>query len=112
MHRLSVLLILVSLGSAPALADQNGVPVTKPYACSSDALSALSFVCDGLKSIGVKACTVTGDSCVNASQELFSGLNIEFATPGNIKNARAAMRSRTSAASTAAHGTRRRTHSP
>ena len=86
MHRFSVLLILLSLGSAPAFADQNGAAHFEDYSCSKDALSALSFVCDGLKSIGVKACTVTGDSCTNASQELFSGLNIEFANPTNIKN--------------------------
>ena len=86
MHRLLVWLAFLSLGSAPAFADQNGVSVSKPYSCGSDALSTLSFLCDGLKSIGVKACTVTGNSCTNASQELFSGLNIEFATPGNIKN--------------------------
>jgi hypothetical protein len=88
MHRLLVWLAFLSLGSAPAFADQNGVSVSKPYSCGSDAMSTLLFLCDGLKSIGVKsdACTVTGDSCTNASQELFSGLNIEFATPGNIKN--------------------------
>lgn len=88
MHRLLVWLAFLSLGSAPAFADQNGVSTSKDYNCSADALSTLSFLCDGLKSIGVEAnaCTVTGDSCTNASQELFSGLNIEFATPGNIKN--------------------------
>jgi hypothetical protein len=87
MRRFVALTLCLFLSLWPAArADQNGVALSKPYSCSGDAMSALSFLCDALKAIGVKTCTVTGDSCVNASQEVFSGLNIELASPTNIKN--------------------------
>jgi hypothetical protein len=50
-------------------------------------MSTLQFICDKLNLLGVNGdCSAEPGTCLKASQELFSGLNIEFATPGNIKN--------------------------
>ena len=64
-----------------ALADENGNLVIKPYTCSINAISALDFICKAIDmGFGTTPCVKVADNCAQLQQEVFAGLNIEFAT--------------------------------
>ncbi|WP_374076335.1 hypothetical protein [Bdellovibrio bacteriovorus] len=65
--------------------DANGNPIVMPFDCKSDVYSSIKFICDSLGSIGVSVCNASTEVCNRSNQEIFTGLNIELASPGNIK---------------------------
>lgn len=74
-------LLVLALPQLPAHADQNGNLIMTPTDCGMSAFTALDFICETL---GSGLCSTTANSCSNASQEIFTGLNIELASPAKF----------------------------
>ncbi|MBY0421926.1 MAG: hypothetical protein K2Q06_06445 [Parvularculaceae bacterium] len=78
---------LITLGGiGVAAADPYGNPTSASYACGDNALSSIVKVCQAVSSVfpGVN-CNISQGSCVQAKQEIFTGLTGETASPTNIK---------------------------
>jgi hypothetical protein len=82
------LILLIFLSLNQAFADANGKIVVSTVDCESSAYTSLGFVCDIVNKIpgGSGLCEKTANTCFNGNQEVFTGLNIELASPTNIKN--------------------------
>lgn len=86
MKRLFQLLALAScLIASNVHADEAGNQVMTPKDCGLNVFSAFDFICKNA-SLGATKCSVTVNSCGTASQELFTGLNIELASPSKNAN--------------------------
>lgn len=77
-------LLAISLLTINATADENGKIIGGPVACQGSVFSSIQKVCSLIDKTGAK-CKITSDSCVQASQELFTGNLIELASATNIK---------------------------
>ncbi len=83
---LSFAVLILSLVSSLAFADINGTPESTGVKCDASVFSAGGFICDLFeKFAGASVCHVTANTCTTDGQELFTGANIELASPSNIK---------------------------
>jgi hypothetical protein len=84
--RISFFLFVLAFSST-ARADADGKATATPVKCTASVFSAADTICKLFSEFaGADACTVTDNICVSGSQELFTGANIELASPTNIKN--------------------------
>lgn len=81
-----LLLIALLLLGNNVLADENGKPIITPMSCGSSIFSAADKLCNLFKDLGgADLCKVTVDQCVEGRQQIFTGNQIELASPTNIK---------------------------
>ncbi len=84
--RTTLLFVLLML-SPLTYADIDGNPVVSATTCNADLFSAASVVCKLFAAFGPAAtCNVKLNNCAVGTQEIFTGNEIELASPTNIKN--------------------------
>ncbi len=84
--RVTAWLIAATIVSSPALADENGVPTAEGFSCADNAVSSIITVCKAVKEfLPTIECPTHSSTCVKASQEIFTGVTGEPASPTNIK---------------------------
>ena len=85
--KLKVLIICTQvLLAQAAYADADGKVVAKAVDCGLNAFSALDFICKAGGSLGDVSCKKEPYVCGVGSQEIFTGLNVEIATPAKYTN--------------------------
>ena len=73
--------------SLNAWGDANGKPVINNVSCSAGLFSAADKLCELFETFGsAELCKIGANNCVEGSQDIFTGNQIELASPNNIKS--------------------------